>query len=159
MATAPTPITTGPAVPDSSSSEASFDAAYEAFNTWERNELVPGANALASNVYANAVIAEAKAGEATAGAVSASDSAARAESAAGVAGAVAWVSGATYAAGNVAYSPINFQNYRRKTNGAGTIDPSLDAANWAIVGIDPATIYPFSNDELLEQSFAISLYF
>lgn len=82
MATAPTPITIGPAVPDSSSSESSFDAAYEAFNEWERNELAPGANALAASAYANAVIAEAKAGEAATSAsnagleaVSASDSA------------------------------------------------------------------------------------
>ena len=49
-----------------------------------------------------------------------------------VAGAVAWVGGATYAAGNVRYSPINLQTYRRISAGAGTIDPSLDATNWAL---------------------------
>lgn len=55
MPTAPTPIDAGPAVPSSAAPEASFDAAYEAFNTWERDKLQPQANALAQNVYGNAV--------------------------------------------------------------------------------------------------------
>lgn len=42
-----------------------------------------------------------------------------------------WVSGTTYALGNVRYSPINYVNYRRKTAGAGTTDPSSDTTNWA----------------------------
>lgn len=42
-----------------------------------------------------------------------------------------WVSGTSYTIGQVRYSPINFGNYRRKTNGAGTTDPSLDTTNWA----------------------------
>ena len=57
--TAPTPITAAPPVPDSGQPEPTFDAQYEAFNTWERQQLVPGANALAANVYANAQAAEA----------------------------------------------------------------------------------------------------
>jgi hypothetical protein len=44
-----------------------------------------------------------------------------------------WVSGQTYAVGVVRFSPINFLSYRRKTAGAGTTDPSLDATNWALV--------------------------
>jgi hypothetical protein len=44
-----------------------------------------------------------------------------------------WVSGQTYAIGNVRFSPINFFSYRRKTTGAGTTDPSLDLTNWALV--------------------------
>lgn len=50
----------------------------------------------------------------------------------GAAGAIAWVSGTTYAIGNMRYSPINFLAYRRKTAGAGTTDPSLDTTNWAL---------------------------
>ena len=50
----------------------------------------------------------------------------------GAAGAIAWVSGTTYAIGNVRYSPINFLAYRRKTAGAGVIDPSLDTTNWVL---------------------------
>ncbi|MBY0499998.1 MAG: hypothetical protein K2P74_10390 [Nitrosomonas sp.] len=55
-----------------------------------------------------------------------------AESAAGELANAAWVSGTTYTAGQVRYSPIDFFSYRRKTNGAGTTDPSLDPANWAL---------------------------
>ena len=47
-----------------------------------------------------------------------------------VAGALAWVSGTTYAVGDARYSPINMQTYRRTIAGAGTTDPSLDATNW-----------------------------
>nr|WP_315401796.1 hypothetical protein [uncultured Duganella sp.] len=65
--------------------------------------------------------------------------------AAGAAAAVAatnvlpWVSGATYTAGgpgvgaSVVSSPSNFKTYRRRTNGAGTTDPSLDTTNWQLI--------------------------
>ena len=58
---APTPIDAGPAVPSSADSETTFDAAYEAFNTWEKTKLQPQANALATNVYNNATEAVAAA--------------------------------------------------------------------------------------------------
>ena len=35
-----------------------------------------------------------------------------------------WVSGTTYAIGGVVYSPTDYLNYRRITNGAGTTDPA-----------------------------------
>lgn len=41
-----------------------------------------------------------------------------------------WISGTTYALGDVAWSPIDFQAYRRKIAGAGTTDPSADTTNW-----------------------------
>lgn len=53
-AIAPIPIPAGPAVPDSSNEEATFDAQWEAFNAWAKDDLGPGANALAVNVKANA---------------------------------------------------------------------------------------------------------
>ena len=56
------------------------------------------------------------------------------------ANAVKWVSGTTYTAGNAVYSPINFQSYRRTTNGAGTTDPSLDATNWVNIQVPIPTI-------------------
>lgn len=68
MPTAPTPIDTAPPVPRSSDPESTFDAQYEAFNTWEHDNLVPQANALAENVYENSLEA---AGSATAAAASA----------------------------------------------------------------------------------------
>jgi hypothetical protein len=49
-------------------------------------------------------------------------------------GAGVWVSGTTYAVGNVVYSPLNFQTYRRKIAGAGATDPSLDTTNWKLTG-------------------------
>lgn len=50
-------------------------------------------------------------------------------------GATGWVSGTTYAIGNARWSPIDSQVYRRKTNGAGTTDPSADPTNWAAVSV------------------------
>jgi len=41
-----------------------------------------------------------------------------------------WISGTAYLAGDVRYSPIDFQSYRRKISGAGTTDPSADTTNW-----------------------------
>jgi len=58
---------------------------------------------------------------------------AAAASAVAASGAAIWVSGTTYAAGDVRWSPINFKSYRRKTNGAGTTDPSADSTNWALL--------------------------
>lgn len=46
----------------------------------------------------------------------------------------AWVSGTTYSVGDLRYSPITFQTYRRAIAGAGTTDPSLDVTNWVAVG-------------------------
>lgn len=76
---------------------------------------------------ASAAAAAASQGSATASQIAA---AASASSAAAAAGAAAWVSGTNYVAGVVVYSPLNLASYRRKTNGAGTVDPSLDSANW-----------------------------
>jgi len=41
-----------------------------------------------------------------------------------------WVSGSTYAYGDVAWSPIDYQDYVRIVAGAGTTDPSADPVNW-----------------------------
>lgn len=69
--TAPTPIPAAPAVPKSSDPEATFDAQYEAFNAWEHDQLQPGMNALAANVYGNAQDAQVSAASAAASAASA----------------------------------------------------------------------------------------
>lgn len=49
----------------------------------------------------------------------------------------AWVSGTTYAVGNVVFSPIDFADYRRKTNGGGIIDPRNDPTNWSLITTIP----------------------
>ena len=46
------------------------------------------------------------------------------------AGVVPWVSGTAYAVGNVVFSPSSFQTYRRRSSGAGSIDPVSDMTNW-----------------------------
>jgi hypothetical protein len=71
----------------------------------------------ASESYANAVAAQASANSV---------------------GAALWVSGTTYAIGDVRRSPANQFPYRRLTAGAGTTDPSADATNWTLA----AMFYP-----------------
>lgn len=62
--------------------------------------------------------------------ITAAAAAASALAAASNSGAPAWVTGTTYAIGNVRYSPIDLASYRRKTAGAGATDPSADTTNW-----------------------------
>lgn len=45
-----------------------------------------------------------------------------------------WVTGTTYAAGKVVWSPADYQYYMRKTAGAGATDPASDPANWQPTG-------------------------
>jgi hypothetical protein len=80
-------------------------------------------NAVAGEINIDASTAQTAANTATAAASAAT----------AAANAVLWVSGTTYSIGNVVFSPINFLSYRRKTNGAGTTDPSLDSTNWASI--------------------------
>lgn len=126
--TTPPTVTTLPAAPATSSPStfaALADAFIAAFATF-RTQLV----ALASNCYDNAVDCFNNATSAAASAVTATTQANAAVS--GV-NAIAWVSGTTYAVGNVRYSPIDFRTYRRITAGAGTTDPSADITNWIIL--------------------------
>lgn len=97
---------------------------------------VTEANALQTDVTAKLVTASSEATNASASATAAASSATAAASSSA---AVIWVSGTTYAIGNVIFSPINFQNYRRKTAGAGTTDPSTDTTNWGILATFPTS--------------------
>jgi hypothetical protein len=133
IAALPTP----PSRSDSANFAARGDAFMAALPTF-RSET----NTVASNVYANAVEAEADASAADASAaaaaaqvaLAAAQASAAANSAAAAAasiGAPQWVSGTTYTAGQVVWSPSTYLTYRRKTTGAGTTDPALDPTNWA----------------------------
>jgi len=86
--------------------------------------------AIASDVTAKASAASASAQLAAASAIDA----------ASIAGADAWVSGRTYAKNASAISQMNFQTYRRRVAGSGTIDPLNDSTNWAILNGDGAFI-------------------
>jgi len=85
------------------------------------------ADALLSALPAFVTEANAQADDVNSGAASALASKNAAEAASG---ASVWASGATYSIGDVRWSPVNLKSYRRKTNGAGTTDPSSDATNW-----------------------------
>jgi hypothetical protein len=61
---------------------------------------------------------------------SAIDADAAATAAENFSSAIEWVSGTTYALGDVVWSPINYLPYRRIIAGAGATDPSADAVNW-----------------------------
>lgn len=103
-----TPLPTPPSRNDPTNFSARGDAFLGALPAFATE-----ANALATQVNADSITAS--------GAASA---------AAAQVDATAWVSGTTYAQGDIVWSPINYLAYRRKTNGAGSTDPSADAINW-----------------------------
>src|SRR3972149_10065958 len=122
-------ITTMPTAPSRSQTPDVFitnaDTTLGAMNTFvsDVNTWSGQTNQVAAEVNNNASTATTKAAEASASAQSAN----------GAAGAAVWVSGTTYAIGDVRWSPLTYLSYRRKTSGAGTTDPSADGANWAAV--------------------------
>lgn len=125
MATAIDPVTPAPPAPSRGIPD-TFRALADAFVAWmanlatEWNISIGQVNTVATEIETAAGTAEAAAAAAQA-----------------TANAVAWVSGTTYSIGNVVWSPINFQSYRRKTAGAGTTDPSADPTNWEQVSFNP----------------------
>lgn len=125
MPTTPPATTPMPAAPDPDNRSTFDTLAYPWANAQEtlRTEL----GSLATNVYNNAVEAVGGASTAT---TKAAEATAAAAAAAANANAQQWVSGTTYAVGDVRWSPLNYLAYRRKTAGAGTTDPSADATNW-----------------------------
>lgn len=67
-----------------------------------------------------------------------------------------WVSGQSWAQGQLISSPLDDKIYRKITpNSESTIDPSLDGANWEIVNPDPVTPESFT----LAQAQATALCF
>ena len=125
----PTPISELPPSPSTADGD-NFDAVADAFLGAVpalRDEI----NASTAATYGNAVVAS-EAGLAAQQAANAAEQSVAAAAAA--AGATKWISGTAYAEGVVTWSPANYLNYRRKAAGAGAIDPSLDAANWALIG-------------------------
>lgn len=126
--TAPSTIPALP-TPPSTASPANFDSLGDAFlGALPAN--AAAINAASTVTYNNAVDAY---NNAVAVAANALAVALNTAAVASYANAVAWVSGTTYAIGDVRYAPANRQIYRRITAGAGTTDPSLDATNWAPV--------------------------
>lgn len=122
MATSPPPFTPFGGAAPQRGDRSTFSQRFDAFITWFIGVTAPLA-ALAANVYANALEAFNSANAATTAA----------STALAVSGASAWVSGTTYALNAVAISQVNFQAYRRKVAGSGTVDPANDGANWVLI--------------------------
>ena len=133
-------ITTDLSPVPSRAAPSTFSAHMDAFlakmPTWaaQANALADEADANVDLAAAQVALAADQVALATTQANKAETKANIAEIAANTAESVAnvskWVSGTTYTAGTVVWSPINYQSYRRKTDGAGTTDPSSDTANW-----------------------------
>lgn len=64
----------------------------------------------------------------------ADEAAAAAGQAAIAAGAQEWMPGQFYLRGECAWSPMNFQAYRRKADGSGLVDPAQDQDGWMLIG-------------------------
>lgn len=129
----PTSPTAPSAVPDF---PAIGDASYntKAYNWATHMDAVfPGEmQALATNVYNNAVEADADATTAT---TKAAEAVAAAAAAITTANAAAWVNGGTYALHANAISGLDSQTYRKKTaSSVTTTDPSADPTNWVKLG-------------------------
>lgn len=103
---------------------------------WSGAELVTGAYNLGVASYNNALDAQASA---VAAAINAAATASDKIACAAYAGASAWVIDQIYAQYAVVFSPLNGRIYRKITaSSSGTIDPSLDAANWIAVAAPSA---------------------
>ena len=89
---------------------------------------VSEANALATEAETNASTASTAAITATS---KAADAVAAADAAAAGSNAAKWISGTTYAEGDVVWSPVDYHAYRRIVSGAGTTDPSAYVTNWS----------------------------
>lgn len=103
-----TTITTLPDFPDRGLAPDAFQTAAAAWGAAQAG-FVTEVNAAAIDMDAAAVIAD---------------------EAAGLIAETKWISGTTYALGDVVWSPIDYQTYRRIVAGAGTTDPSADGTNW-----------------------------
>ncbi|MBL8387015.1 MAG: hypothetical protein JNK17_02140 [Hydrogenophaga sp.] len=110
------------------------------------NQMIVELNAESDSInsQSSGAAAARTAAEAAAAAAAVSASAAAATSTA-----ANWVSGTTYAIGNVRRSLIDGMPYRRLTAGAGTIDPRDDATNWALDYLQYDTSLPTIRPSLL----------
>jgi hypothetical protein len=126
-----------PPPPDPSDSRSVFNSkafafwgAMPAFQT-QANSLRGDVNTWRTEAATSASTATTQAAEAAASELA---SASNAAAAAAAMGAIDWVSGTTYAIGDKRRSPADGRVYERRTEGAGTTDPSADSTNWAPFG-------------------------
>ena len=111
-----------------------FQSETNTLAAYMEDTIAAGATTSATNAANSATAA---ANSATASANSATDSANSATAAAASAASAgdAWVSGASYTAGDLVYSTVDYQTYRAITTHSGvTTDPSGDETNWVSQG-------------------------
>ena len=136
----PPPIGAAPPVPSSLDPEATFDVQYEAFNTFERDVLVPGINAHTANVHANALVAETAADNAGTAKQAAEQAAINAQNSANAAsaaaGATEWVPGESYSKNAIVWGQTQpGVLYRCILAHSGiTTPPENDTTRWVFVG-------------------------
>ena len=125
-----TPITNLP-TPPSRQEPATFSARGDAF-LGALPTFGTEVNAAGDYIDGKAIEVDA---DATAAAASAVTAQAAAATAVAAVNATAWVSGASYTAGDAVWSLINYQTYRAILTHSGvTTDPSLDETNWVALG-------------------------
>lgn len=128
-----------PTAPSRTMDQDTFDTTVDAFIG-----ALPGfetdmnvlANTVANDAAAAALSETNAATSETAAALSETNAATSAALAGSYATAEAWVSGTTYAYGDIVISPANARIYRRIVAGAGATDPSLDPTNWSLSTVD-----------------------
>ena len=132
------PITALPPAPQPTDDTATFNAKAFALLA-ALQTFVTEANAVETAVDADAAATSTDRGlaqTARTGSEAARDaSQASAQAAAASAGASIWVTGTTYALGDVRWSPVTRLTYRRTVAGAGSTDPSADPTNWALAAV------------------------
>lgn len=129
-----TALPTPPNRQDPSTFEDRADAFLEALPQFgeEANALAASLNSIEANSAASAAAAKVSENKSK---TSELNSLANAQNAAASNSAPKWVSGTTYTAGQIAWSPANGRIYKRLITGAGTTDPSLDTANWVLLSV------------------------
>lgn len=129
----PDPITTLPPAPAPTDTRAEFSAKSFAFFS-SLATLVSEINAIVTWISEQVT---AVAGYVASALTAKTDAEAAALAASAHANATKWVSGTTYADGDVVWSPITKLSYRRVGAGAGTTDPSADSVNWFLTDRTP----------------------
>ena len=108
----------------------------------EANALADYVEGVAGDVDTDATAAAASA---SAAATSASSAVAAQTAAEAAANATLWVSGTTYSAGDVVYSPSTYFTYRATSGLTSTVDPATDTANWTLIGVGGTALLSITN--------------
>jgi hypothetical protein len=118
-----------PAAPDPATDTPTLFSQKAAAMVLAQKGMIPQMNAFGAQANALAIDVMAKSDSAVTAAQTAQSAA---DDAVSLVGVNAWVSGTTYAKNVAVISQVNFQTYRRRVAGAGTVDPANDSTNWAM---------------------------